>query len=88
MDEPYVVPPLEEANYIGIILTEEEIAAQREQDMQKLLDEERAAEEAAQKEREEAQKEYEEWMGLDDETIALIKQKLKETKNYMMENID
>jgi hypothetical protein len=27
-------------------------------------------------------------MGLDDETIALIKQKLKETKNYMMENID
>lgn len=56
--------------------------------MQALLDEEQAQEDALDKEREEAQREYEEWMGLDDETIALIKAKLAETKNYMMENID
>ena len=56
--------------------------------MQALMDEERAEEDALEREREQAQKEYEEWMGLDDETIALIKQKLAETKNYMMENIE
>jgi hypothetical protein len=39
------------------------------------------------KEQEQAKLEYEEWMGLDEETISLIKSKLAETKQYMIDNI-
>lgn len=68
-------------------MTQEERAAQREQEMQALIDEERAVEEAQLKEQEQAKLEYEEWMGLDEETISLIKSKLAETKQYMIDNI-
>lgn len=56
--------------------------------MQALLDKEREQQEAQDREREERKKEYEEWMGLDPDTIELIKLKLAETKNYMIENLE
>jgi len=79
---------LEKAIFVGKILTEEEIAAQKEKALQDALDEERKAQEDREKEAELARKEYEEWMGLDEATIKMIKAKLAETKNYMEKRVD
>lgn len=52
------------------------------------MDEERQKQSEIQNQREAEQKEFEEWMGLDTETIELIKQKLAETKKYMISSIE
>lgn len=88
IDEPCVSPPLEEARHVAKILTQEEKSALREQELQHLLEQERQRQDEIEQQRAEEQREYEEWMGLDEETIELIKQKLAETKKYMVESIE
>lgn len=52
------------------------------------MEQEKQRQAELQNQREAEQREYEEWMGLDAETIELIKQKLAETKKYMAESIE
>ena len=80
MDEPYIPEPLSEAKFLGKIMTEEEIRAQKEKELQDALEAERREQERIKEEEERARKEYEEWMGLDEATIKMIKMKLAETK--------
>lgn len=69
-------------------MTPEDIEAERlkkieeEEERKKNLDDEKKRRE------EEARKEYEQWMGLDDQTVQMIKDKLEETKNYMMKRVE
>ena len=90
VDEPTVVAPLVDAVQIGKLddakhldsdIAKSEEAIKREQ-------EEAMAEEARRQEEEQERKKQEEWMGLDDKTIAVIQERLAKTKDYMLKRIE
>lgn len=90
IDEPTPTTPLAEAVQIGKLdddkhldgdKTKSDEALRREQ-------EEAMAEEARRQEEEKERKKQEEWMGLDDKTIALIQDRLAKTKEYMIKRIE
>lgn len=69
-------------------MTAEEIEAERLRKLAEAEDQERAIAEEKKRQEEQARKEYEQWLGLDEQTIQMIKDKLAETKGYMMQRVE
>ena len=88
VDTPTTLPPLEDAKFLGKIVTEEEQIAM-DQERRRLQEEEELEERRRQEEEEERRQAYEEeWMGLDEQTIQLINSKLKQTRAEMMTRLE
>lgn len=91
IDEPTIVLPLTQAEQIGR-LDEEGHKDQHDpsEDQEEKKKREEAAAQAAELQRieEEQKKKMEEWMGLDDRTIAMIQERLAKTKEYMVKRIE
>lgn len=90
VDEPTTVLPLTAAVQTGKLEAEDDDAAakdNREEDARKAMEQEIEDAEKRAKEEEERKK-LEEWMGLDDKTIAIIQDRIAKTKEYMVKRIE
>lgn len=91
VDQPSEAPPLSEAIQVGRIVDEshEGIKYKADGDDRKKKPEEAAVQVAeAEKQEEEERRKQEEWMGLDEKTIAIIQERLTKTKEQMIEKIE
>lgn len=69
-------------------MTAEEIEAERLAKIAQEEEREKKEEEERKEAEDVARKEYEQWMGLDEQTVQMIKDKLDETKKYMMKRVE
>lgn len=90
VDEPNPIAPLTEAVQTGKLEDEKQGDGDKAKSEETLRreQEEALAEEARRQEEEIERKKQEEWLGLDDKTIALIQERLARTKEYMIKRIE
>lgn len=91
VDQPSEAPPLSEAIQVGRIENEahEGIKDKADGDDRKKKAEDAAVQAAeAEKHEEEERRKQEEWMGLDEKTIAMIQERLTKTKEQMIQKIE
>lgn len=88
VDEPTVVAPLSDAVQTGKLEEAADADKAMTEEMIRREQEAALAEEARRQEEELERKKQEEWMGLDDKTIALIQERINRTKEYMLKKIE
>lgn len=88
IDNPQIPPALNEADYLGKIILEEERLRIEEEQKRNQEEKERADKEEQERLDMLQKAEDEKWAGLDEKTIQLIKDKIEETREIMMKKLD